>query len=448
MKRLFAAGCASILLLGGLAQPASALTPSYTVSASYRSSTYYQNMLSLPVTGDPAFDTVAVAMSQLNYEEGNSASSLGGTAGGSGNFTEYNRAFGKVGGSFGYAWCASFVTWCLQTAGAGESAGGKFASCTLWIERLQSLGLYKKRSSGYTPRPGDLIFFRSAGTARTSDHVGLVRHVKNGRVYTVEGNSSNKVSLRDYALSDTYIVGYGCPDYDGIRLGADRLALEDKTAGFYTVTHDFVNIRSKANASAAKLGSLPRGSLVKITEATGGWGRIVYNGKPAYLSLEYADFTAPLSYRVTYRVGEGSGAPVHTDYFSHITAQAADAPLPPDGTAFLAWQDAAGDRYLPGDTLPAGDLILEAVYEALPSPPQPETDPGGGGSAAESAPFSPEAGWEIPPTSPEDMPLPDGASPPSANTAVTAAAQQAGTTTGLLAACLGLWWYVRRFFSR
>ena len=53
---------------------------------------------------------------------------------------------------------------------------------------------------------GDLIFFRSAGVARASDHVGLVRYVQNGRVYTVEGNASGQVMLRSYALSDTYLL--------------------------------------------------------------------------------------------------------------------------------------------------------------------------------------------------------------------------------------------------
>lgn len=34
------------------------------------------------------------------------------------------------------------------------------------------------------------------------------------KVYTIEGNTSDKVARRSYYLSDSYIVGYGRPAYD------------------------------------------------------------------------------------------------------------------------------------------------------------------------------------------------------------------------------------------
>ena len=215
---------AFLIALSLFSLPTLALTPAYTVSGAYKGSTYHNNLLTLPLTGDKAFDVVAIALSQLDYREGNSTADFDGEReGGSKNFTEFNRFLGKISGSYSYAWCAAFASWCLRQAEAGDSAGGSFASCTLWVERLRELGQYATRSSGYTPKRGDLIFFRSAGVSRASDHVGIVRYVKNGRVYTIEGNASNRVSARDYALTDTYIVGYGKPSYNSgyTRLGSN-----------------------------------------------------------------------------------------------------------------------------------------------------------------------------------------------------------------------------------
>ena len=69
------------------------------------------------------------------------------------------------------------------------------------------------------PQPGDQIFFRRDGKIC---HTGLVTEVKDGRVYTVEGNTSDQagiianggcVAQKSYDLHDPGIAGYGRPDY-------------------------------------------------------------------------------------------------------------------------------------------------------------------------------------------------------------------------------------------
>ena len=65
-------------LLSLAALPASALTPAYPITGTYRSSTYYENLLNLPRTGDKAFDTLAIALSQVGYHEGNSSADFDG----------------------------------------------------------------------------------------------------------------------------------------------------------------------------------------------------------------------------------------------------------------------------------------------------------------------------------------------------------------------------------
>lgn len=61
---------------------------------------------------------------------------------------------------------------------------------------------------------GDIIFFDWADKHDGhSDHVGIVERVEDGRVYTIEGNSSDSCKERDYDLNDFQIQGYGTPAY-------------------------------------------------------------------------------------------------------------------------------------------------------------------------------------------------------------------------------------------
>lgn len=64
------------------------------------------------------------------------------------------------------------------------------------------------------PKPGDQIFFSTAHSKSNVSHTGLVEKVDGSKVYTIEGNTSDRVARRSYYLSDSYIVGYGRPAYD------------------------------------------------------------------------------------------------------------------------------------------------------------------------------------------------------------------------------------------
>ncbi len=425
MKKILLMSALCLAFLGASLTPISALTPTYTVTGAYSSSDYYQNIKAITKTGDKALDTVAAALSQLDYHEGNGTADFGGkNTSGSKNYTEYNRALGKIDSSYSYAWCAAFVSWCLDVAGAKESAGGSFASCTLWVERLQSLGLYSTRASGYRPKQGDLIFFRSAGVNRASNHVGIVRYVKDNYVFTVEGNSSNKVTLREYKLSDTYIVGYGRPRYDSASLDIDLTAHEDKTVGLYTVTNSFLNVREQPSAQAKKLGTLYCGALLSVSDIQNGWGKISYKNKTAYISLDYADFTTPVFHTVTYDADGGQGSP-STHFYLSTQRASTSANIPQkEGFSFLYWQNKAGEQYLPSQELPQGSLDLIAVWEALPNEVIPPLD---------NAP--PEVDAPI-----EEAPLPILPSTKSA-----APAKEAAIIFATILMAGALWWYCKRY---
>lgn len=104
-------------------------------------------------------------------------------------------------------WCACFVSWCADQSGLIESGKvPKFSLCSSGVTWFQ--GKNKWQSGGTTPSAGMIIFFDWDHDG-TSDHVGIVEKCEGGRVYTIEGNSSDQVRQRNYAVDYSSIMGYG-----------------------------------------------------------------------------------------------------------------------------------------------------------------------------------------------------------------------------------------------
>lgn len=167
---------------------------------------------------------IAVAAAEIGYKEKKSNSQLDDKTANSGsaNYTKYARDFDQKwpnwynGKKNGYAWCDMFVDWCFLTAFGYEAALSLLcqpersagAGCTY------SLGYYRNKGQFHTsnPKPGDQIFFGSS--VSNSSHTGIVEKVEGSRVYTIEGNTSDQVARRNYALGASNIIGYGRPAYD------------------------------------------------------------------------------------------------------------------------------------------------------------------------------------------------------------------------------------------
>ena len=104
-------------------------------------------------------------------------------------------------------WCACFVSWCADQSGLIASGNvPKFSLCSDGVSWFQ--GKNKWQSGGTTPTAGMIIFFDWDHDGN-SDHVGIVEKCEGGRVYTVEGNSSDQVRQRNYAMDYASIMGYG-----------------------------------------------------------------------------------------------------------------------------------------------------------------------------------------------------------------------------------------------
>src|SRR4051795_1963214 len=97
-------------------------------------------------------------------------------------------------------WCAYFTSWLARGAGVPVGDHGQgFGSVDALYAWAQKSGRAIPASSGQDPKPGDLIVFH--------EHIGLVESVQpDGRIQTIEGNSSDRVSRRVHAKGDA--VGY------------------------------------------------------------------------------------------------------------------------------------------------------------------------------------------------------------------------------------------------
>ena len=112
-------------------------------------------------------------------------------------------------------WCACFVSWCANKCGYLRSGIiPKFSGCINGVEWFKDRGQWIGNS--FEPSPGMIIFFDwddEDGQDGNADHVGIVEKVENGRIYTIEGNTSDSCRQRSYPVGYYQILGYGIPDY-------------------------------------------------------------------------------------------------------------------------------------------------------------------------------------------------------------------------------------------
>jgi hypothetical protein len=100
-------------------------------------------------------------------------------------------------------WCGYFVSWAAQQAGAplGE-AGQGFGSVSAVSAWAQRTGRWTPSASGTPPQAGDLIVWGG-------EHIGIVESVDpDGKIHTIEGNSSNMVTRRTHDASGDGATGY------------------------------------------------------------------------------------------------------------------------------------------------------------------------------------------------------------------------------------------------
>jgi hypothetical protein len=142
--------------------------------------------------GSPGARMVALAQAELGQAEQPPGSND------SPRIAEYRTA---TAGSGVGPWCNFFCSWVAKQAGAplGEQGQGFGAVAATW-DWAQRTG--RALPAGRQPAPGDLIVWDGR-------HIGIVEQVlPDGRIQTIEGNSSNQVARRTYGPDGGGATGY------------------------------------------------------------------------------------------------------------------------------------------------------------------------------------------------------------------------------------------------
>ena len=130
--------------------------------------------------------------------------------------------WGKDGWNANTPWCACFISWGLDQVWTEYHLPGKpprEANVDNFMYYLKAnTNGHKWKPAGGDPSPGDLIFFDwKVNGIQDPEHIGtvidVIEETVNGQtvkfVYTLEGNSANRVAVRKYSVGDPRIIGYG-----------------------------------------------------------------------------------------------------------------------------------------------------------------------------------------------------------------------------------------------
>lgn len=224
-------------------------------------------------TGSHIADLIGVAKTQLGYTELDSSGNpiLSTSDGG---YTKYGASFGEPNG----AWCAYFISWCASQAGIPSSIVPRLGNCGALTDWYQSRSIYYSRSSGYVPKPGDMVFFNWSGGS-SAQHIGIVTGVSGGNLYTIEGNTDGDEGYmcngRTRDLNGSYVLGYGVPKYND--------------ASTYVGSYAFAASVSSQSASRSNSTVYSGGNLSVITTTATGitCNDAVLNGSVKNLSGSY-----------------------------------------------------------------------------------------------------------------------------------------------------------------
>ena len=390
VKKTFKIAIAVVMLIAivvGTQIAGWAADPTYNMSSDYKNGRYYENFKAVELVGDGARDTLAIALSQLGYHEGNDDGGRNGlSTDGDRDFVEYNVLYGKLdndqgnGLSYGYYWCASFVNWCLRQAEVSKNASAAAeVSCRRWLSAAKEAGIYSDKD-GYIPKSADLIFFKEADSLVSSTHMGIVVYCEENRVYTIEGNTSNGsefstngnyVALKSYPLTSSYIVGYATPNYNVVE-GIGELDYSGKTfgAGQYIST-DVLTIYSDSTYSAA-VGKIEAFTVFDVESVI---GNSLYVDGGCIKVENVKQITAENDMRsVAYL--NSAGKKIYSNQYAekgNIVTVTEEIPER-SAAAFIGWS--TGDKIIyPGDELALDESIrLYAVYDDTKPPAEQTTE--------------------------------------------------------------------------
>lgn len=159
-----------------------------------------------------AADVARIIKAEVGYQEGRSGGHWN-------NKQKYSAAVPGLEWSDYQAWCCTFTCWAFQQAGMPKGSYPVTASCALAVAWWKKAG----RWSEY-PAIGASVFFGPGG----GSHTGIVIDFDADTITTIEGNTNVSGSAEGDGVyrkvrqrRDSYVYGYGYPEYPGGIKSAD-----------------------------------------------------------------------------------------------------------------------------------------------------------------------------------------------------------------------------------
>lgn len=169
-----------------------------------------------------------------------------------------------------YDWCAAFVCWVFNQAGAMDMIPTKSAGCGVLAAGFNNKGKFYK--SGF--KAGDIVFFHWSNAkstavpgAYTLDHVGIVEKVNSDGTYTtIEGNTGDSIygEVMRRTRSASVISGVARPDYK-----SETTSIKTNSSGSSSIksVQTWLNSTYKTGLTVDGVyGSLTKKALVKALQ--------------------------------------------------------------------------------------------------------------------------------------------------------------------------------------
>ena len=164
-------------------------------------SDWLRTIENIKLTNNISENLVAIAMSQIGYEESKSNFEYD-NQGNKNGYTRYGEWYGNPYGK----WNVMFVSFCLHYSNINNDSELKSAGAEAMRLAWQKRHAYASAGE-HTAERGDLVFFDVDGD-KNPDNVGIILDVNDTSLTIVSGDSNNKVETANIEISDN-IVGYG-----------------------------------------------------------------------------------------------------------------------------------------------------------------------------------------------------------------------------------------------
>lgn len=191
------------------------------------------------------------------------------------------------------SWCQAFVEGVAIMSNLADIFPSE-CGCQEALNLAKSMGICQART--YIPEPADVVYFDNNGDG-WSDHTGYVKLVKDGKLYTIEGNAMGGTCCeKSYDVNDKRIFAYVTPDYerkaDFVPDKPDYATdYDDGKVGHYSATTGLY-IRQKPSGLSKAVGVIPKNNVIFANgwySKTGSteWLYVDYNGTCGYSSGRY-----------------------------------------------------------------------------------------------------------------------------------------------------------------